>query len=174
MTDPVTPAEAAAAAAIDSVNAEHAAQSASGTTESNSDLLGDNPTEAQIEAAKAHAHALEEQLAKIQAAKAAKNGTAIPHATPHIVPAAVVHAATDAPVAHAAAKPLRTDGPTLGEWIDAGYTADTYPPVGYAVATVSSKLKAAPPIAASGSYSAQLQAKLAAGWVPTKYKRKTK
>jgi len=27
---------------------------------------------------------------------------------------------------------LRTDGPTLSQWIEAGYSADTYPPEGYA------------------------------------------
>lgn len=31
---------------------------------------------------------------------------------------------------------LKTDGPTLAEWVAAGYPADKYPPEGYAVNTV--------------------------------------
>lgn len=101
MTDPITPAEAAAAAAIDANLAAQAPQSASGTSETNGDLLGDNPTDEQIAAAAEHARQLETQLATIRAAKAAH---AAPGAQgiPHAVPAAAVHQATDKPVVHAA------------------------------------------------------------------------
>lgn len=45
--------------------------------------------------------------------------------------------ADDAPVAEAAlVEPspvvLKTDGPTLAEWVAAGYAAEAYPPSGYA------------------------------------------
>jgi hypothetical protein len=51
-----------------------------------------------------------------------------------------VHVFPDGPHAHdhAAAEPaaepvaLRTDGPTLAEWVAAGYAAENYPPHGYA------------------------------------------
>lgn len=35
-------------------------------------------------------------------------------------------------VAEAPTPPLRTDGPTLEEYVKAGYSADHYPPAGYA------------------------------------------
>lgn len=34
---------------------------------------------------------------------------------------------------------LRSDGPTLKEWVDAGYPADKYPPEGYAPRTTSAR-----------------------------------
>lgn len=150
MTDPISPAEAATANAIDATNAEHAT------------------TEASLEAAAANADLL-------GSAPGTTDPMAIPHAQ-HIVPAAQVHHADDKPVVHA---PLRTDGPTLEEWEAAGYKAEHYPPQGYAVNTVSAKRAvSAPPLEKSMSLSAQIQEKMAAGYVPPKrkyaYQRKRK
>lgn len=56
--------------------------------------------------------------------------------TPKAAPVwgAPVPGATAAPAA-----PLRTDGPTLEEFVAAGYLAANYPPAGYAVSTTPSK-----------------------------------
>lgn len=86
MTDPISPAEAAAASAIDANLAQNANSDLAGTPEPTEQELADK------------AHALEAQLAAIQARKAAA-GQGVPHQ--HIVPTADEHKATDVPTVHA-------------------------------------------------------------------------
>lgn len=73
-----------------------------------------------------------------QAAPAATVEKADPPPPEMNAPAATMEApevsATDAPTApEVKPVPLRTDGPTLKEYIAAGYKAENYPPEGYAV-----------------------------------------
>lgn len=134
MTDPISPAEAAAANAID-------ANLAAGNADLAGDLvpagteLPDDASDEQVAEATATAHALEGRLAAIKARKAAravKAGQAIPHAVPN--PQIV-------------GEQPKVEAPQ------------------YVLAN-------AEPIASKPvSYSALLQEKLAAGWVPKRYVR---
>lgn len=49
--------------------------------------------------------------------------------------------AAPAPAPLVNAQGLRTDGPTLAQWLKAGYTAKGYPPQGYAATTTPCKIR---------------------------------
>lgn len=95
MTDPVTPAEAAAADAID-------ANLAVTQNANNADLAGGVVPEAL--SPEETVASLEAKLAAIKALKALAAGQGIPH--DHPVPAAQVHQAVDAPVRHTPSQPV--------------------------------------------------------------------
>lgn len=51
--------------------------------------------------------------------------------------------AGDPPSTERAAPQLREDGPTIEEWIDAGYPPAAYPPLGYAARSTPEEIKVA-------------------------------
>lgn len=102
MTDPISPAEAATANAIDAANAASATTAASlAMAASNADLISGVPAALSDAEKIAKVQELEKQLHDLQEGKAVAAGLAIPHAQ-HVVPAAQVHHAGDTPVVHAA------------------------------------------------------------------------
>lgn len=66
---------------------------------------------------------------------ATQKKSATPRKKPAEPKAEVSVAKASPPVATVEEAPLRIDGPTLAEFVAAGYSAEDYPPAGYAVRT---------------------------------------
>jgi colicin import membrane protein len=86
-------------------------------------------SEAADATAKANAKAADDK-AKAEAAQKATDDAARAKAADEAK--AAEQAKAQDPAAAQAKAPLRTDGPTLEEYVKAGHSADTYPPAGYA------------------------------------------